>query len=676
MESTLSMPEQDEHDITTMDEIIVRADEVDEAGADIATIATEDDSELSERVETRRAHDAEASGSPRILANAAQSSSPKPPVRPILRREGSAPAPPQQPPPPAPQQQLEDTNNPTDSLSLAQLKRLVTDLPKFEATAYAYIHEDTRSFPEEIDEWFQYTDEDKELLVDAESNFEETWRLYTSDTPAWNKSWGSTTSDVRKDFLIFLLRDYKELDDSTRVSHLESILYITLGAWKEMAGLVENNTDQEAYSNSSSSKERYAESGLQIQWMAIAARSLCQEIPGALQTIYDVVRLRFDREKLDAAAEQNSSRGINLGVPRLSLEPVRELNAALTILYVITEVYRKEDRNGHVEVRQPLIELEPSILQYLSHWIAKLRWDDSSNAPLTRVILLFWKIGLLVFGSSERLRESKQVLCDKSQQEESNAPDGFITASPLDYHLFRQEITSKYPAYNPPPPLVPLEPENNSVLPPLPNHSSRNASQENLYLGTGSGMNAIGKSIYHQPVHIATPAPSPPPSPAGPGGKGGKKQNYQTNQNFPFLYPPLDDGSNVIGGKGPAGLKDHLVGKKWEGSDVPASIMEAGQLFASRMRMSRSMRQLWEVREQYIRFERGWNGTDLKYDQQDHESEDLGIANDDKKQTPNSTKLGSDHESAKETEDQDVQSRLDAVETFYVRIHRGSSDFC
>jgi hypothetical protein len=122
-------------------------------------------------------------------------------------------------------------------------------------------------------------------------------------------------------------------------------------------------------------------------------------------------------------------------------------------------------------------------------------------------------------------------------------------------------------------------------------------------------VNSSGASILHQPVHIATPAPSPPPSPPV-GGKAGKKQNYQTNQNFPFMYPPLDSSSNSAGGKGAAGLQEMLVGRKWEGSDIPKSILEAGELFANRMRMTRAMRQLWDERERFLRFERGWEAED------------------------------------------------------------------
>lgn len=257
------------------------------------------------------------------------------------------------------------------------------------------------------------------------------------------------------------------------------------------------------------------------------------------------------------------------------------------------------------------------------------------------------------------MSEVKFDLRDDADRGEEH-DEAFITASPLDYHLFRQEITSKYPAYNPPPPLVPLELENNSILPPLPNHSSRITGPLGAIPGSGpAAVNGSGASILYQPVHIATPAPSPPPSPSGPGGKAGKKQNYQTNQNFPFLYPPLDGTSTDLGGKGSAGLQDILVGKKWEGSDVPASILEAGKLFASRMRMTRAMKQLWQERERFMKYERGWaelerNKIDTELDE---EVELEGIDS-----------LDSREEKRPQPLNPETKRRLKAVEDFYVSI--------
>jgi hypothetical protein len=275
--------------------------------------------------------------------------------------------------------------------------------------------------------------------------------------------------------------------------------------------------------------------------------------------------------------------------------------------------------------------------------------------------LLFWKSILLIFGGTVELDNIKAVV---SERPASGDASDLITASPLDYHLFRQEITSKYPAYIPPAPLLPLELDSNSILPPLPNHPTRNNGSNGI-LPSAPNANSGGASILHQPVHIATPAPSPPPSPAV-GGKAGKKQNYQTNQNFPFMYPPLDSTSNSAGGKGLAGLQEALVGRKWKGSDIPASILEAGELFATRMRMTRAMRQLWDERERYLKFERGWEG------KQDDDVDELNLESmladklnfDEKKPVVKDVDYGPRFKGEVE-----VKAKLDTIEVFYVGFY-------
>jgi len=306
------------------------------------------------------------------------------------------------------------------------------------------------------------------------------------------------------------------------------------------------------------------------------------------------------------------------------------------------------------------------------HATARLRWDEACILPQTQVFLLFWKSILLVFGGTKEIAETKkatsEMLTDDNKEKE------VITASPLDYHVFRQEVTSKYPAYVPPRPAIPLEAEQTSILPQLPNHPIRNNGANGI-LPPPPGQSG-GASILHQPVHIATPAPSPPPSP-GVGGKGGKKQNYQTNQNFPFMYPPLDATSNSAGGKGGAGLQDLLVGRKWEGSDVPASILEAGELFSNRVRMTRATRQLWDERERFLKFERGWNGAD------DDILEELDLSSltlEEKEELGLNKKEGASVGDVKvdfgpREVDARTRERLVAIEDFYVSLFLSSSGF-
>jgi hypothetical protein len=289
--------------------------------------------------------------------------------------------------------------------------------------------------------------------------------------------------------------------------------------------------------------------------------------------------------------------------------------------------------------------------------INDLRFDDSIKIPLVKVLLLTWKAELVMLGSLEEVEKVKEFYQEKNPARD-NISKPIITASPLDYHSFRQEISSKYPSYNPPSAVFPLEPDQKSLLPLLKFNPNRPAVPQ-------SKASEHGSSILHQPVHIATPAPSPPPSPAA--GKGGKKQNYQTNQLFPFLYPPLDSSSNQLGGKGTTSLQDCLVHKKWTGTDIPLSILEASELFKSRVRTTRALSQLWEERGNFLEYERGWvDGTDnLDVDEMTLEVDKFSLDDDD------GNKLEQTHQTSEKParlHDGNVQDRLDVVEDYYVSV--------
>ena len=279
--------------------IIVKADEVDESGADISTISPTDatESEFNDRIESRRAQDAKSGGSPKILANAIPSP-PRPLTRPALRRDGSAPLPPQQPPPPAPPQQRDEAGNPTDSLSLQQLKRLVTDLPKLEPKAYAYEYMDTREFPEELEEWFQYTEEERYMLLRAKQTFDDKWeqaqatRIAPSETAL---QWTDVEVVDRENFLVGALQAMTSSELATRVKSLECISYIVTGVWGDTAGLEIEDEDLERGIFNVKSDSRYSKSRAQLRWMANGAELLLRN--GALQKLFDVLTKSCDCEK-------------------------------------------------------------------------------------------------------------------------------------------------------------------------------------------------------------------------------------------------------------------------------------------------------------------------------------------------------------------------------------------
>lgn len=131
------------------------------------------------------------------------------------------------------------------------------------------------------------------------------------------------------------------------------------------------------------------------------------------------------------------------------------------------------------------------------------------------------------------------------------------------------------------------------------------------------------------------------------------------------MYPPLDSTSNSAGGKGTAGLQEMLVGRKWEGSDIPASILEAGELFAKRTRMTRAMRQLWDERERFLKFERGWDG---KVAEDEIQELDLESAVADKLNIEEAKFTKPEMDYGPRRVSDEVKARLDAIEAFYVSV--------
>ena len=254
----------DEQDIGQ--QLIVKADEVDQIGTAISSPSRH--LPLS-ALRTIDGSSPAVASSPQIKDNAKQA------IRPQLRRDGIAPPPPSQPPPPAPQSSF-DPGNPTDSLSLPQLKHLVNQFPKVEQRAYAFQFADAQSFEEEIEEWFQYTEEDRRLLLSSRDSFEARWKTFCENErnssdhfkQAWGidePSWLEVDQRIREQFLLLLSHDLVDTDVQVRNIALESIVYILCGTWGLTAGLEGSDAQ-----NSQRACERNlhdAHRTAQVEWM-------------------------------------------------------------------------------------------------------------------------------------------------------------------------------------------------------------------------------------------------------------------------------------------------------------------------------------------------------------------------------------------------------------------------
>jgi len=205
--------------------------------------------------------------------------------------------------------------------------------------------------------------------------------------------------------------------------------------------------------------------------------------------------------------------------------------------------------------------------------------EQSSRFP-KQLTLLLHKSLLLLFGDTtatlQSVKDYARNLLNLPTLDKSKST---ITTNPLDYHLFRQEIIAKYPTYTPPP--LPIR-EDLITEPILVTNSEPNTTTT-YYDGTGG------------PVHIATPAPSPPPSPRL------KKSIYQTDQTVPLLLP----------GNG----------------EVPKSIVEAGDLYSQRMRITTATVQMWHEKEKFNLYNKGFLDFEVQETEGNKEDIDNEAAN-------------------------------------------------
>lgn len=164
------------------------------------------------------------------------------------------------------------------------------------------------------------------------------------------------------------------------------------------------------------------------------------------------------------------------------------------------------------------VSLDPPFIPWLIQTLSLLRSKESQEQAFRypkQLTLLLHKSLLLLFGDTGTtlpiVKDYVRNLLNLPPLDKSKST---LTTSPLDYHLFRKEIIAKYPTYMPPP--LPVQ-EHLITEPVLITNTEANTTTTNYYDGNGG------------PVHIATPAPSPPPSPRL------KKSIYQTDQTVPLL---------------------------------------------------------------------------------------------------------------------------------------------
>lgn len=204
--------------------------------------------------------------------------------RPQLQRNQPQPPPPHQPPPPPAPQQI---GNPNDSLSLMQLRRIVTEFPRIEPIAYAFSYADTASYEEEIDEWFSYSSAEFTRVRNAQETFDRRWKKFEP------RSWSTADKETQKTFIRREITGLQATDLRRRCKSLQTLLHISLGVWDESAGAGDPTPETTEPNAEEKTKGRTAASKTQVESIRRGVL-LITESGGVTQT-FELLRRAFDR---------------------------------------------------------------------------------------------------------------------------------------------------------------------------------------------------------------------------------------------------------------------------------------------------------------------------------------------------------------------------------------------
>ena len=174
---------------------------------------------------------------------------------------------------------------PQDSLSLAQLRRIVADFPRTaDPLAYAYHYADTSPLPEEIDEWFMYNFWQWVRLNAAHRAFLAAWeRVFPLEG-----GWEEAGEEKRGVFVEGLLEGVKIGGDRIRRAEaVGGLVYLVLGRWsetvKKVGVLSAKVLEGEA---------RCAATGVQLEAMREGVRMVAAR--GGLTVVWEVLRGVFE----------------------------------------------------------------------------------------------------------------------------------------------------------------------------------------------------------------------------------------------------------------------------------------------------------------------------------------------------------------------------------------------
>ncbi|KAH7930029.1 N1221-domain-containing protein [Leucogyrophana mollusca] len=453
-----------------------------------------------------------------------------------------------------------------DSITLGQLKAMVTSAPKPKQSFYDFRYDDEDTVMNEIDEFYSYV----EMPQVAEN------------LKAWQGSfpgeWTSpeTTSAQRKAHVEVLLESLEHRDAEIRFTNARRLFYVLQGTFAE-----------------TTSPEH------QLHWIY----ENCKVVRGAngLSTIVESMKIASQKHDLLCSLSDADAAHFHISPTEKAdfLEEVTtEISVYLGMMYHLIEIFKERD-----DFADELMSMDPPLPVYLFNVVSGLRDKSAKGYPIKKLLLVLWKTLLACCGGIRELARVKQLARELASLPETSDEAIAIKCSPFDMETFRQETSVKYPTFTPPQ----VQPRSDApVAKPtlsLPTHKLAQAyspipvrhhyhhdDSDSHHPGLPNTLNQPflpqqqGPNNGYRPnPQPATPAPSPPPSPKP------KKQQYQTDQTRPFLFP--------------FSRKSHFGDKS--AKLVPFAIDEADKLYNRHMYVSLSLWQMWRTREECMTAESG-----------------------------------------------------------------------
>ncbi|KAN0097672.1 protein of unknown function (DUF3402) domain containing protein [Tylopilus felleus] len=452
-----------------------------------------------------------------------------------------------------------------DSITLGQLRAMVTSAPKPKQSFYDFRYDDEDTVMNEIDEFYSYVE-----MPQVAENLKAWQGSFPGD---WTSP--ETTDAHRKAHVELLLESLEHRDAEIRFTNARRLFYILQGTFAE-----------------TTSPEH------QLHWIY----ENCKVVRSAngLSTIVESMKIASQKHDLLCSLSDADAAHFQITAAEKAdflEEFTTEISVYLGMMYHLIEIFKGRD-----DFADELMSMDPPLPVYLFNVVSGLKDKSAKGYPIKKLLLVLWKTLLACCGGVRELARVKMLAREVASLPPVPDEAVAIKCTPFDLEAFHQETSVKYPTFTPPPVSTTRTTEfaqGKSLLlfstvklaqaySPIPvRHHYHHDDMERQSSMSGN----LGQTFQQQPQNTgfrpnpqpATPAPSPPPSPKP------KKQQYQTDQNRPFLFPfsrKSRFGSNGV-------------------RLVPFAIDEADKLYNRHMYVSLSLWQMWRTREECMTTESG-----------------------------------------------------------------------